>query len=281
MAFGQTTAAVDNQLASLEAALGWWTEAGVDCSFHDEPTDWLATARDSKSGPAGAAPPTPIASPEPSKRPTDARERMASTENVAAIGGNPAHWPQALADFAGWWLTEPSLSPSPAAARVPPSGQAGAPLMVLVPAPEAGDEQTLLAGREGRLLDAILAAMGQTTLGLSRDTIYLASALPAAMAMPDWQALQAGGLGAVIMHHVALAMPQRLLVLGKTDISSLITHNPANNAAILPSVNQQQASVPHHLPLALDFALATLLAQPSLKRRVWLNWLEWTEAGLQ
>jgi DNA polymerase len=155
---------------------------------------------------------------------------------------------------------------------VPPSGPVGAPLMVLVPMPEAGDTQALLSGREGKLLDAILAAMG-----LSRSEIYRASALPAATAMPDWQALHAAGLGAVVMHHVALAMPQRLLILGKTDISSLITHDPAKSAAILPSVNQERASV----PLALDFALATLLTQPSLKRRVWINWLEWTEAGLQ
>ena len=279
MAFGQTSAAMENRpdwpRASLEAALGWWTEAGVDCSFHDEPTDWLAAARDSKAGPAGVAAPPRIAAPspaEPPKRPTDARARMASTENVGAIGGNPAHWPQTLDNFADWWLTEPSLCPAPAAARVSPSGPAGAPLMVLVPAPEPGDSQALMAGREGKLLDAILAAMG-----LSRDVIYLASALPAPMAMPDWQALRAAGLGDVVMHHVALVMPQRLLVLGKTDISSLITHDPAKNAAILPSINQERASV----PLVLDYALATLLAQPSLKRRVWTNWLEWTEAGLQ
>ena len=280
MALGQTSAAVEDRpdwsRASVEAALGWWTEAGVDSSFHDEPTDWLAAARDRTAGPAGAAPPTPIAAPEPPKRPTDARARMAATETGPAIGGNPAHWPQTLADFSGWWLTEPGLCPAPAAARVPPAGPAGAPLMVLVPTPEQGDGQVLLAGREGRLLDAILAAMG-----LSREAIYLASALPAALAMPDWQALHATGLGAVVMHHVALAMPQRLLVLGKTDISSLITHDPANNAAILRVVNQERASVPVQLPLALDYALATLLAQPSLKRRVWLNWLEWTEAGLQ
>lgn len=276
MAFGQTSAAVDERpdwsRASLEAALGWWTEAGVDSSFHDEPTDWLAAAQSSDAGAADAAVRAPTVPPEPPKRPADVRERITSAEPITAIGGDPSHWPQTLADFTGWWLTEPSLCPAPAAARVPPAGPAGAPLMVLVPAPEPGDAQVLLAGREGRLLDAMLAAMG-----LSRGEIYLASALPAAMAMPDWQALEAGGLGSVVMHHVALVMPQRLLVLGKTDISSLITHDPAKSAAILPVVNQERVSV----PLALDYALATLLAQPSLKRQVWMNWLEWTEAGLQ
>ena len=144
--------------------------------------------------------------------------------------------------------------------------------MVLVPTPEREDAGALLAGREGRLLDSILRAMG-----LAREQIYLASALPAAVAMPDWPGLAASGLARLTMHHIALARPKRLLVFGKTDISSLITHDPANNAAILPSVNQEGTSV----PVALDYALATLLAQPSLKRRVWTNWLDWTEAGLQ
>jgi len=262
----------DDPRAWLDAALGWWAEAGLEHAVHDEPTDWLAAARESKAGPAIATAPTSIAPPEPMRRPIDLRDRMAPTERPAAIGGDPAQWPQTLADFAGWWLTEPGLSPAPAAARVPPSGPVEAPLMVLVPMPEAGDSTALLSGREGRLLDAMLGSMG-----LRRDAIYLASALPAPMAMPDWQGLAAAGLGAVVMHHVALARPKKLLVLGKTDISSLITHDPANNAAILPRVNQERASV----PLALDYALATLLAQPSLKRRVWVNWLEWTEAGLQ
>ena len=263
--------AVAQQRASLAAALGWWIEAGVDCGFHNEPTDWLAAAREGKADPASAIPPSALAQPVPSRREVDARERIATGDPIAPIGGNHAHWPQNLEAFASWWLTEASLSPAPAAARVPPAGPAGAPLMVLVPMPEPGDSQALLSGREGKLLDAILAAMG-----LSRDTIYLASALPATMAMPDWQALDNAGLGAVAMHHIALAMPQMLLVLGKTDISSLITHDPAKSAALLPSVNQEGASV----PLALDYALATLLAQPSLKRQVWTNWLEWTEAGL-
>ena len=258
--------------ASFEAALGWWNEAGVDSSFHDQPTDWLAAARDSKAGPANSDPQPAIVSVEPPKRTTDARERIVASEQMATIGGNPSHWPQKLEDFGGWWLSEASLSTAPAAGRVPPAGPADAPLMVLVPGPEPGDAQVLLSGREGKLLDAILAAMG-----LSRSEVYLASALPAAMAMPDWQALHDAGLGNVVMHHVALARPKKLLVMGKTDISSLIAHDPANNAAFLPTVNQQRASV----PLALDFALATLLAQPSLKRRIWMNWLEWTEAGMQ
>jgi uracil-DNA glycosylase family 4 len=272
----QASAAMKDQTgwsrASLEAALGWWSEAGVDSTFHDQPTDWLAAARENKATQAQATAPAPITQPEPPRRPIDARERMATSDTIAPIGGNPAHWPQKLEDFASWWLTEASLGPAPAAARVPPTGPAGAQLMVLVPMPEPGDSQVLLTGREGKLLDTILAAMG-----LARTEIYLASALPAALAMPDWQALRDAGLGDVVMHQIALAMPQRLLVFGKTDISSLITHDPANNAAILRVVNQERASV----PLALDFALATLLAQPSLKRRVWMNWLEWTEAGLQ
>lgn len=264
---GREMAIAPDAGAWVDAAFDWWREAGVDCIFVDEPIDWLA--REPATDEHRPAPPAP----EPSARPTiDARARLVGSNDRPAIGGDPAQWPTDFADFERWWLDEPSLDIAPGASRVRPSGPAGAPLMILVPMPERGDSDALLEGPQGRLLDAMLRAMG-----LARSGIRLGSALPAHVSMPDWQGLAASGLGAVAMHHVALARPKRLLVLGKTDISSLITHDPAKKAAILPQVNQEGLSV----PVALDYALGTLLAQPALKRRVWANWLEWTEAGLQ
>ena len=42
----------------------------------------------------------------------------------------------------------------------------------------------------------------------------VASALPRHAPHPDWAALARDGLGDVLAHHVTLAAPQRLLVLG-------------------------------------------------------------------
>ena len=239
--------------AELAAAQAWWREAGVDLAFTDDATDWLETTR-LQATKAGTEPTAPSAQPPPP--PKQAKPR---------IGGDRTLWPAKLDDFAGWWLTEPSLDPAPAAQRVLPAGPHGAPLMVLVAMPEPDDAAGLLEGRQGRLLNAILAAFGYT-----RDQVYLASIVPRPVAAPDWGASIAGGLGEVLAHHVALAAPQRLIVFGR-DVSSLLGHDPAQVAQSSLRFNHEGGSV----PLAFAPALAALLERPALKRGLWTRWLEW------
>ena len=238
--------------AELAAAQAWWREAGVDLAYAETATDWLegARAKVAESSAKAASPP-----PEPVRMPPPPR-----------MGGDRAHWPATLDGFADWWLTEPSLDPAPAAERVLPAGPHRAPLMVLVAMPEAGDGAALLGGRQGRLLDAILAAFG-----FRRDEIYLASALPRPVAAPDWAALAGGGLSEVLAHHIALAAPKRLIVFGR-DVSPLLGHDPAQVAQSSLAFNHEGTSV----PLAFAPALESLLERPALKRGLWARWLDWT-----
>ena len=242
--------------AELAAAQAWWREAGVDTAFADAPRDWLAEGRPRAQAEV-PAPPRLEAAPEPSARPR--------------IGGDPARWPQTLDAFAAWWLTEPSLDPAPAAQRVPPAGPGEAALMVLVAMPEDGDGAALLSGPQGRLLEAMLRAFGTP-----RDEAYVASALPRRLPAPDWTQLAAEGLGEILAHHVALAAPKRLIVLGR-DLSPLLGHDPAQPAAISPEFNHERGSV----PIAVFPSLEALLTRPALKRGVWTRWLEWTGTGCE
>lgn len=248
-------------------ALDWWRSAGVDHAFVDDPQVWLAEHESQGAAQGGSAKAQPVARLAP--LPGDAPPVAAPTR----IGGEPAGWPNNLADFAPWWLNEPSLDPAPPARRVAPSGAAGAPLMVLVAMPEEEDVShgdapaTLLSGKAGRLLDAMLQAMG-----LSRDTIYLAAALPARMPAPDWDDLKERGLREVLLHHIALAAPQRLLILGRGVVSTLAENDPAKNSHNLQSLDQGEQSV----PVGTGYDLEAMLARPALKAGVWKKWLEWT-----
>lgn len=241
----------------IGAALDWWREAGVDLDYGDAPQDWLAAARERKAE----------AAPAPAHVPDMAGPEAAAATARPQVGGDRAQWPGTLEDFAAWWLTDSTISDAPAARRVLPSGPAGAPLMVLVPMPEAEDGQVLLSGPQGRLLDAMLAAMG-----FSRDAVRIASALPARIAAPDWHGLKEAGLGAVVAHHVALSAPKRLLVLGRSDVSPLLGHDPAKSAPFEPVVNHEGAS----LAAFADYGLEAMLARPALKAGVWSRWLGWT-----
>ena len=239
--------------AELAAAQAWWREAGVDLAYADHATHWLEASR-AQAAQSNAEPvmqaPGPAASAEPTK---------------PRIGGDRTLWPTTLTDFAGWWLTEPSLDPAPAAQRVLPVGPHGAPLMVLVAMPEPGDSADPLAGCQGRLLDAIL-----TAFGFARPEIYLASILPRPVPAPDWAAMTSAGLGEVLAHHVALAAPRRLIVFGR-DVSSLLGHDPAQVAQSSLRFNHEGGSV----PLAFAPALEAWRERPALKRGLWARWLDW------
>lgn len=241
--------------AAVTAALDWWRDAGVDHAFVDDPQDWLAEARKPKD----AAPPAPM---KPLRELAAERDDSPTVVKVSA----KADWPQTLEAFGPWWLTEPALAPS-GLNRLLPVGGCGADLMILVPMPSADDGDALLSGRAGRLLDAMLAAFD-----IDRSRTYIASALPAHVPMPDWQHHKQAGLGDVLLHHIALAAPKRLLILGASGVSALIGHDPTNLAQSLRAINQEGPPIPA-LP-AWD--LEAMLQRPSLKGSFWGRWLEWT-----
>ncbi|WP_232730052.1 uracil-DNA glycosylase family protein [Novosphingobium kunmingense] len=240
---------------AIAAALDWWRLAGVDCHFADEATAWLAEPE--------AAVPEPVA-------PAAIAPRAAASQAPprARFGGASENWPQSLDAFAAWWLGEPTLDDGRVEGRVAPRGPAGAKLMVLVDQPEPEDAELLLSGPQGGLLQGVLRA-----LGLRDDHVYLASALPRSMPMPDWAMLAADGLGSIVAHHVALASPQRILVLGG-NVSSLLGHDPAKRDGFLPFSGHDN----RRIPALVAPGLAALATRARGKARLWQTLLDWTGA---
>lgn len=242
----------------IMAALAWWNEAGVDCDFNDEATDWLAEVTPAES-PAPAANAPGAVREEP---PRPAPHHAPTMPDL--LGPDP---PRDLAAFRQWWLSEPGLDRVGPRGRIAPQGEAGAELMVLVMDPETDDRETLLAGGQGRLLDAMLCAMG-----LARPQVYLASVLPRHTPMVEAEALIGQGMREVLLHHVALAAPRRILAFG-TGIPPLLGHDTSLAAAALPEIYHENRSIP---VLAIE-GLDSLAAMPRLKARFWRKWLEWSE----
>lgn len=243
----------------IEGAIDWWREAGVDCDFAEEATDWLL--RPEVEDAVTAAPP-----PQPSVPQVQSPlERALEPSDRPAFGGAKVSWPDSLEKFREWWMTEPSLDDGLLERRLPPRGAAGARLMVLVGQPESDDIEGLLTGGAGRLVNAMLQAMG-----IAEHEAYLASTLPASMAMPDWQELSRAGLGEIARHHIALARPQRVLAIGRGQLA-------------LFGFAPEQAREP--LALECNGAMVPLLSAPDFsqiarsaarRERLWQRWLEWT-----
>ena len=233
----------------LAAAHDWWLEAGVDSQFADEPRNWLER------------PPEKPAEAPPAAVPVKPAEPV-----LPPFGGPPESWPQALAEFAPWWLASDQLDTGGSGPRVAPRGAAGAELMVLVPMPEDADQDRLLSGKQGQLIGNMLKAMG-----VGDDAAYLASALPRLAHHPDWQALADRQLGQVVAHHVNLAAPKRLLILGRA-VLPLFGHDSAQAGQKPRRIEVQGCGV----PALASFGPEALLQTPRFRAGLWRGWLEWT-----
>lgn len=235
----------------ISAVVAWWRDAGVDCVFHDAPESWIVD----EAKPAEAASPAAVM-PKP---PVDAPRPPAI---------DPAAPPTDLKAFRDWWMSAPELDGGRVSGRVPPRGQPGAALMVLVEEPEASDTESLLSGQQGRLLDAMLGAMG-----VNADEVYVASVLPRHMPLPHWAEIAAAGFGAVLARHVSLVAPRRILALGG-NILSLAGNNLPNREDISREFNHEGDSI----PLFAGRGLAALLERPRWKAQLWRDWLDWNQA---
>ena len=239
---------------ALAAATGWWREAGVDLDFTDAAQDWLA--RPEQPSPSGEA---PEAGPKAAKP---------VVQSLPPLGGDRANWPKTLDQFADWWTSAidcPGSGP-----KVAPRGSAGAELMVLVPMPEPGDGDRLLSGRQGEMVGRMLAAMG-----IEEGAAYLAAALPCHASHPDWSALGERQLGEVLRHHVALAAPQRLLVLGRKMLP-LLGHDPAQDSPLAGQIALEGID----MPVLAAVGPETLLDEPRFRKALWRAWLDWTEGAV-
>ncbi|MCK9542318.1 MAG: hypothetical protein M0R03_09855 [Novosphingobium sp.] len=232
----------------IAAAMAWWRDAGIEWQFSDEPADWL------DAGPK-KAPPIPEAKGPAPAQPADTPRALM-----------PDALPTDLAAFREWWMAEPALDAGRTTGRVPPRGPANPALMVIVEQPEEMDSDRLLSGPQGKLLDAMLAAMG-----IPPADTYFASALPRAMPLPDWAALARDGLGEVLARHMALVGPRRIMALGG-NILPLMGNDPPLSPDNLPQVNHEGRNV----PVFAARGLAQLLERPRWKAALWKAWLDWS-----
>ena len=232
---------------SVSAVLDWWADAGVDLGFHDEAEAWLCPPA------AGAAAavhaPADADSRASAMDGTTARQRTSPFVPEDRLGGDAAAWPTGLSEFRTWWMTEPSLGERGAYPRVPPIGATGADILVLVPMPEDVDREELLSGPAGRMAHLLLRAME-----IAPGSAYFASVLPRHTPLPDWSGLASRGLADIVRHHINLARPGRVLVLGRV-IGSLF--EPDGKVLLAPGLDELQRSAQR-------------------RQRFWRSWLEWT-----
>ncbi|PZU09236.1 uracil-DNA glycosylase family protein [Sphingomonas sp.] len=231
------------------SALDWWEEAGVDTAVDDLPRDWLAV-------PALSPAITPIH--------PQAASPARVTPPVAAIEPvSPAALPDDLAAFRHFLLTDPSV-PGPPQARIDAIGDPASGAMLILDMPEQGDRAAgrLLSGDVGQLFDRMLGAMS-----LSRETAYLAPLSPARSASGRLTPESITTLATLMRHHIALARPKRLLLLGDAPTRALIGLGCIEARGRTHEVSGPAGSI----PAIASFHPRLLIQTPDRKKAAWAD----------
>lgn len=190
------------------SALDWWHEAGVDASIDEAPRNWLAAVE-----PVLAAP--------------RAARTMAAVAEIIPL-------PDTLAAFEAWRVGPDAPEAAWPGRPIAAQGSAASDIMVMIDLPEREDADSgiLMSGAAGRLFDRMLAAIGR-----DRESIYLvpvcATRPIAGRVSPEIE----GRLNEVARHHVLLARPKRLLLLGNAPSRALLGADATRARGSLHAVN--------------------------------------------
>lgn len=242
-----------------ESTCDWWSLAGVDALVGEQPAGWLVVP---PANDAAAAKPKRAAIAEAEAPPLPAAlQRQEAPQALEPKA--PAIFPTDWNEFQSWLAASEDVPGSQwDARRVLPVGEANAPLMLLTAWPEIDDQRdgTLFSGPAGQLLDAMLLA-----IGTKRDDCYVASLAVTRPAGGRCDGAEAAELDRLLWHHLRLAKPGRLLLIG-SDIVRMAAEMALPDArGRLLNINQDGGKVD---AVAVAHP-AMLLARPAQKAAAW------------
>jgi len=248
-----------NSALLAESYSDWWSLAGVDALVGEEPAGWLVAP---PANDAAAARPKRVPEAEPELPPLPVALQRQEVPEAAAPRG-PVVFPDDWMAFQGWLATSDDVPGSQwDARRVLPAGEAGAPLMLLTAWPEIDDQQdgTLFSGVAGKLLDAMLQA-----IGMARGDCYVASLAVTRPAGGRCDGAEAAELDRLLWHHLRLARPGRLLLIGSDIVRMAAATALPDARGKLLNINQDGSK----LEAVAVAHPAMLLARPAQKAAAW------------
>ena len=164
--------------------------------------------------------------------------------------------PETLAGFHVWWRETEALPGAPTS-RLMPAGNPVSGLMLLADMPDATD--AIFSGEIGRLFDRMMAAVGR-----DRTSIYLAAMAGVRVAA---RGLEDETLVRAAKHHVALAVPRLLLLLGEAPSRAILGMGFAEARGRIHEFNHDGATV----RAIATFHPRFLLQRPALKAAAWAD----------
>ncbi len=251
-------------LAALRLQLDW----GADEALLDQAPDRLVPVLQPRApapvAPAAAPPPRPAASVPPAA----SGPQPPALTRAAALAAQAATLEELRAAIAGF---EGSTLRETATSMVFADGEPGAPLMFIGEAPGA-DEDRLgkpFVGASGQLLDRMLASIGLARGPAAYITNILPYRPPGNRTPTDAEITL---FLPFLLRHVALARPQRLVLLGATAARSIL-RTKDGITRLRGRWTQVMIEEDLRLPALATLHPAYLLRTPIAKRDAWADLL--------
>ena len=262
---------IDHPLA-LEGLLRWYLAMGVDTPIDEVAHDRFVapTGSPEERGrgegkgtlPRGQAPAVTKSRVTPPLEPSASADTLIKNAEALAAGATT------LEDLRDAFATLPGCNLAATASRMIFSGGTpGTPVMLMGGAPDTDDERQgeAFAGANGRLLDAMLRA-----IGLDRKTVYLANVIP--WRPPGNRAPTPLELALCLpftRRHIALAAPSLLVCLGEKAAQPLLdTKEPISRLRGRWMSHEGETTTVKTL---VTFSPEYLMKQPLQKRRAWAD----------
>jgi uracil-DNA glycosylase len=239
----------------ITAYLSWWQAAGYTDAVDDARHDWMAQPVRA----AAVAPAVPTAHTAPKAAPSRAPAEPVSISATAPLTPMPSN----LAAFDQWLIDNARpLGPAWSRTAVPPAGPHGASLMVMTDQPDEHDlaNGILLSGPTGAMLDNIFKA-----IDLSREQVRIASVSLNRGPGGQLSGTDLSEMVAIARHHIAIAAPQKLLIVGQ-QACQLLFGQP------VPPPDADQPIINHDVSIMAAFAIhhpRLMLDRPQMKRAAW------------
>jgi DNA polymerase len=258
----------DDPARALESLLRWYAAMGVDAAVDEMPHDRFV---------APQAPAVAAEAPDTSRRAPAAMNAMPKTgaEPPIAVSAEAlVRDAEARAAGAGdlealrrGFESLPGCTLATSARMIFSGGTAGARLMIIGAAPDSDDERQgeAFAGSSGRLLDAMLRA-----IGLDRSAVYLTYVVP-------WRPpgnrpptpLELSLCLPFTRRHIALAAPQVILCCGERAAQPLLgVREPISRLRGRWLAYEGDG---HTVKVLATYSPSYLLGQPLQKRRAWTD----------
>lgn len=252
-----------------ESLLAFWADGGVDAMMLEEPVDRIAAGRilppQRVAAPLAAAPAARAAPRQP-----DTSAAVAKALALAAAATDLDALVAAIANFDGCTLRFDGAATQSVVYR----GLASAPLMVIGEAPGA-DEDALgqpFVGRDGKLLDRMLAAAGLADRVLITNTVFWR---PPGNRTPT--SAEQAVCAPFLERLIALVRPRMLLLAGRAPAKSLLKREDGILSLRGRWVDWTSSDGAIELPAMPTLHPAFLLRQPGAKKHAWSDLLALAE----